>query len=153
MQRTITLLIIFIILLVSYLLFYNLRRKKLEETKESQPVIEEKTSKKIEGSNSKDNDDECCGQHEVCEKDSLINIRIKAEYYEDEELDKFRHREASSYTEEEIKEFEEVFYTLKEHEITGWLKSLQIREIEVPLNIREEALLIIQERRFNSSQQ
>lgn len=153
MQRTIALLIIFIILLVSYLLFYNFRRRKMEETKKSQTVIEGKETTENGNSNSKENDDECCGQHEVCEKDSLINIRIKAEYYEDEELDRFRHREASSYTAEEIKEFEEVFYTLKEHEITGWLKSLQIREIEIPLNIREEALLIIQERRYNSSQQ
>lgn len=96
-------------------------------------------------------DEECCGQHEVCEKDSLINTRLKAEYYEDEELDKFRHRDPATYTDDEIKEFEEVFYTLKEHDVAGWLKSLQIREIETPCNIKEEALLIIQERRFNSS--
>ena len=34
-------------------------------------------------------DAECCGQHEVCEKESLLAaVSKKIEYYDDEELDK-----------------------------------------------------------------
>ncbi|MBR4971111.1 MAG: DUF1015 family protein, partial [Paludibacteraceae bacterium] len=41
-----------------------------------------------------------------------------------------------------------VFYTLKEFDVAGWLKSLQLRGVELPEKIKEEALLIISERRF-----
>ena len=35
-------------------------------------------------------DIECCGQHEVCEKESLLAaVSKKIEYYDDEELDKY----------------------------------------------------------------
>ena len=38
-------------------------------------------------------DEECCGQHETCEKDSLLAAVSKGvEYYNDEELDRFRGR-------------------------------------------------------------
>ena len=34
---------------------------------------------------------ECCGMHEVCEKESLLAaVSKEVEYYEDEELDRFR---------------------------------------------------------------
>ena len=36
-------------------------------------------------------DAECCGQHEICEKESLLAaVSKKVEYYDDEELDRFR---------------------------------------------------------------
>ena len=36
----------------------------------------------------KEVDTECCGQHEVCERDSLLAaVSKKIEYYDDEELD------------------------------------------------------------------
>lgn len=36
---------------------------------------------------------ECCGQHEVCEKESLLAaVSKQIEYYNDEELDRFRER-------------------------------------------------------------
>ena len=39
-------------------------------------------------------DQECCGQHEVCEKESLLAaVSKQIEYYDDEELDRFRGRE------------------------------------------------------------
>ena len=43
----------------------------------------------------------CCGQHEVCEKD-LLRVGEDIEYYEDEELDRFRGQ--TSYSEEEVEE-------------------------------------------------
>ncbi len=143
--KTIILLIIFFTILVSYLIYMDKRRRartpKTEEKKEFTNMSEER-KRAIESG-------ECCGQHEVCERDSLINTRIQAEYYDDEELDQFKGRNPESYTEEEIKLFNDVFYTLKENDVSGWLKSMQIREIEIPQNLKDEALFIIQERRFN----
>jgi hypothetical protein len=91
--------------------------------------------------------DDCCGAHEVCEADSLLSSSDKAEYYEDEELDLYQGREAGSYTDEQIEQFREVLFTLKEREVAGWLKSLQIRQVNPPEIIREEALMIVAERR------
>ena len=49
----------------------------------------------------KEVDVECCGQHEVCEKDSLLAaVSKKIEYYDDEELDLFIGKEADAYTED-----------------------------------------------------
>ena len=58
-------------------------------------------------------DSECCGQHETCEKDSLLAaVSKKIEYYDDEELDRFKGRASDSYSEEEIEEFRDcLLYT------------------------------------------
>ena len=45
---------------------------------------------------------QCCGMHEVCEKESLRALEEDIEYYEDEELDRFRGRTA--YSDEEVDE-------------------------------------------------
>jgi len=91
--------------------------------------------------------DDCCGAHEVCESDSLLSSNDKPEYYEDEELDAFKEKAADSYTDEQIEQFREVLFTLKEREVAGWLKSLQLRQINPPEIIREEALMIVADRR------
>ena len=75
----------------------------------------------------------CCGQHETCERDSLLAaVSKKIEYYNDEEA---------------IEEFSEVLYTLREVEVAGWLRSLQLRGINLPDALKDEAFLIIGERR------
>ena len=75
----------------------------------------------------------CCGQHEVCEKDSLLAALSKEiEYYNDEELDRYRGRPSDAYSEDEAEEFREVLYTMKETEVAGWVRSLQLRAVEVP---------------------
>jgi len=91
--------------------------------------------------------DDCCGAHEVCESDSLLRSNDKIEYYADEELDDFKGKEANQYNDSQIELFREVLYTLKEREVAGWLKSLQLREVPPPLIIREEALMIVADRR------
>ena len=58
-------------------------------------------------------DFECCGQHEVCEKESLLAaVSKEIEYYEDEELDRFRGKEADEYSNDEIEEFRYVLETM-----------------------------------------
>ena len=93
-------------------------------------------------------DMECCGQHEVCEKDSLLAAVSKGvEYYNDEELDRFRGRASDEYTDEEVEEFREVMLTCKDDEVAGWCRSLQLRFIELPDELKDELFLIIGERR------
>lgn len=94
-------------------------------------------------------DQECCGQHEVCEKESLLAaVSKQIEYYNDEELDRFRGTNSACYTETEIEEFREVLYTMKDDEVAGWVRSLQLREIPLPDAIKDEVFLIVGERRM-----
>ena len=97
----------------------------------------------------KEVDVECCGQHEVCERDSLLAaVSKKIEYYDDEELDRFRGRPSNGYNEEEVEEFREIMYTCKEDEVAGCSRSLQLRGIELPDELKDELFLIVGERRF-----
>ena len=92
--------------------------------------------------------EECCGQHETCEKDSLLAAVSKGiEYYNDEELDRFKGIEGDAYSEEEVEEFREVLYTLQETEVAGWIRSLQLRNVNLPDALKDEAFLIVGERR------
>ncbi len=92
--------------------------------------------------------EECCGQHEVCERDSLLAAASKKiEYYDDEELDAYYGKESNRYNEKEVEEFREVLYTMRETEVAGWIRSLQLRGINLPDQLKDEAFLIVEERR------
>lgn len=94
--------------------------------------------------------EECCGQHEVCEKDSLLAAVSKdIEYYNDEELDRFKGRDSDEYTDEEADEFREVMLTMKNEEVAGWVRSLQLRGVNLPDGVKDEMFLIVGERRFD----
>lgn len=93
-------------------------------------------------------DTECCGQHETCEKDSLLAaVSKKIEYYDDEELDQFIGREAEDYSNEETDMFRDILYTMQDIDVAGWVRSLQLRGINLPDDIKDEVFLIIGERR------
>lgn len=92
-------------------------------------------------------DSECCGAHEVCEKETLLNSTNKITYYDDEELDTLAGIDPQNFSKEQLKLLSDVFYTLKESDVAGWLRSLQMRRIALPEDLIEEALLIVRERR------
>ena len=95
-------------------------------------------------------DEECCGQHETCEKDSLLAAVSRGiEYYDDEELDRFKGRTSDDYTANEVEEFREVMFTCQDDEVAGWCRSLQLRGIELPNELKDELFLIIGERRMH----
>ena len=97
-------------------------------------------------------DAECCGQHQVCEKESLLAaVSKQIEYYDDEELDRFKGRSSDSYTEAETEEFRDVLYTMREDEVAGWSRSLQLRGVALPDAVRDEVILIVEERREAAS--
>ncbi|MDR1723570.1 MAG: hypothetical protein LBR84_06510 [Tannerella sp.] len=89
----------------------------------------------------------CCGQHAVCERDSLRASlkKIKIEYYDDEELDIYKCTPGDEYDDKVVEEFREVLYTMRAGEVEGWLKSLQLREINLPDQLKDEAFMIIEE--------
>ena len=93
---------------------------------------------------------DCCGAHDVCETESLLSSSAEILYYEDEELDRFKDVGQSGFSDESIEEFREVLYSLKENEVSAWLKSLQLRSVTIPNIVKEEALMIVSERRFHS---
>lgn len=136
-------LIISIVLLgIVALISGYIREQHLKKQLERGEISEMPTVKQVE-------DAECCGQHEVCEKESLLAAVSKdIEYYNDEELDRFRGLSSDEYTEEEVDEFREVLYTMKDDEVAGWVRSLQLRSIELPDELKDEVILIVGERRF-----
>ncbi len=90
----------------------------------------------------------CCGMHITCERDSLLAaVSTEIVYYDDEELDVYRGREAGDYGDAEIEQFRDVLLTLLPDDIAGWARSLQLRGIILPAEVREELLMIVAETR------
>lgn len=101
----------------------------------------------------KEVDSECCGQHEVCEKESLLAAVSKGiEYYDDEELDAYIGTAPEHYTPEEEEQFRDILYTMRDEEVAGWVRSLQLRGIALPNALKDEVYLIIGERRSGASE-
>ena len=95
-------------------------------------------------------DMECCGQHEVCEKESLLAaVSKRIEYYDDEELDRYKGVAADAYSAEQEEEFRDVFYTMQEEDVAGWVRSLQLRGIALPDSLKDEVFLVVGELRAN----
>ena len=87
----------------------------------------------------------CCGQHEVCEKESLLAaVSQDIVYYDDEELDVFKGRPSDSYTDEEVEQFSEVLYTMRHEEIADWCRSLTLRGISLPDQIKDETFMLME---------
>lgn len=130
-------LIIFILLSVTIVILieWRERRRIKSGTKEqSQPL-------------SADDGSVCCGQHLVCERETLLNSSDQPVYYDDEELDALAGIDPDLFTEQQHQQIADIFFSLREEDVSGWCRSLQLRDIRLPQDIREEALLIVRERR------
>lgn len=90
---------------------------------------------------------ECCGLHLVCEKDSLSPMSDEIIYYDDEELDRFIGRDPNSYSADETEEFRDVLMTLRPEDVTGWARSVTQRRLELPPDVRDELLMLVNEQR------
>lgn len=90
----------------------------------------------------------CCGAHEVCEAETLLTLSDEIIYYDDEELDAYRGINSDEYSSEQIDEFRDILLSLQPHEVAGWIKSLHLREIEMPSAVRDEALMITEDFRL-----
>lgn len=92
-------------------------------------------------------DSGCCGQHLVCERETLLQTNAEIIYYDDEELDALAGIQPQDFTADQRLMIREIFETLQEKDVPGWCRSLQLRNIQLPEDVREEALLIVRERR------
>ena len=85
---------------------------------------------------------DCCGAHAICEK-GLKKASPQIDYFDDEELDVYRQIAPEAYTDEQIEVFRDILYTLRPEEVEEWLISLEKREINLPLILRQEAIELI----------
>ena len=81
------------------------------------------------------------GENTKCEQECMMEAATKEiEYYDDEDLDRFAGRDADAYTDEEVEEFSEVLYTMQPEEVAGWNRSLILRGINLPNQLKDEVI-------------
>jgi hypothetical protein len=86
----------------------------------------------------------CTGSNDKCEQECMMEAATKEiEYYDDEELDAFRGRPSADYTDEEAEQFGYILSTMREEEVAGWCRSLNLRGIELPNQIKDEVVMIV----------
>ena len=139
-------LILFVCLGIAILIIFEVRARK-QQRSDSEQSTASSVNDLQQSDLSSSSDDGCCGEHLVCERETLLQTNAKVEYYDDEELDTLIGIPAEDYTEEQYQMIREVFNTLQAKDVPGWVRSIQLRNIQLPLDIREEALLIVVERR------
>lgn len=87
----------------------------------------------------------CDGTDDKCEQVCMMEAATREiEYYDDEELDRFRGRQSNQYTDDEAEEFANILYTMQPQEAKGWNRSLILREINVPNQIKDELITMIE---------
>ena len=87
----------------------------------------------------------CDGTDDKCEQVCMMEAATREiEYYDDEELDRVRGRQSNQYTDEEAEEFANILYTMQPQEAKGWNRSLILREINVPNQIKDELITMIE---------
>ncbi len=140
---------IFLAALVALSLVGRMIRKKsgddivpsAADVQDEAPVIVASPEPEAEPS---DDDDECCGEHEVCEKGKIKRaLRTDIEYFDDEELDRYQGTAPDEYDDEAVEEFREVLYTMYPTEVEDWLKSLELRGVALPDALRDEVFMLI----------
>lgn len=144
------LLVIGIIIYLTDVFYY--RRRHPEVMRKPDEVKDESVSGDSPESSTQGEPEVCCGMHTVCEKTNLSPVTGEVVYYDDEELDRFAGREAGDYTPEETEEFREVLLTLLPQDVAGWSRSIQVRGINLPLEVRDELLMIVSELRSAPNQ-
>lgn len=87
----------------------------------------------------------CSGINDDCEQTCMMEAATKeVEYYDDEELDRFKGKESGEYTDDEAEEFSEVLYTMRPDEAKDWNRSLILRGINVPNQIKDDLITMIE---------
>jgi len=125
--------VILVLLLILYRLDRYNKMRMLNQDQAEQPVPEIPAG-------------ECCGKHAVCEKQKLAEARMRsAQYFDDEELDRFSGRKSDGYTDQEVDEFRYVMYTMRQDEVREWMECLQARNIELPDELKEECFSMMNE--------
>ena len=97
-------LILFIALGLLILILFEIRARK---QKKNNTIQQDRLPNE-----SPSTDGECCGQHLVCERETLLQSNAEIEYFDDEELDAFAFIEPDNYTQQQHDAIRAVFDTL-----------------------------------------
>lgn len=98
----------------------------------------ENTTQEVEPQQEECSDD-CCGTHDVCPSEMMLkHISEPIVYYDDEELDAFKGRDANDYNDDELEQWRDVLYTLRHDELLSWERSIKKRGLMLPSVIKEE---------------
>lgn len=85
----------------------------------------------------------CDGTNVKCEQVCQMEAATKpVEYYDDEELDEYKGRQSDEYNDDEADKFAEVLETLQPDEVRPWSRSLIIRGINMPDQIKDEFIAL-----------
>lgn len=115
---------------------YDLKYRRQHPEEGESPDINPSEEKEEHG-------DLCCGRHLVCDKKLSPAIGEKIIYYDDEELDRFSGRDADTYEPDEIEEIRSVMMTLLPDDVPGWVRSIQMRGINIPTPLRDELFILL----------
>ncbi len=84
----------------------------------------------------------CNGDNDKCEQECMMEAAtLPVEYFDDEELDAFRGRRSDDYTDDEIQQFAYILDTMQPTDVRPWTRSLTLRGIEVPDELKDELFL------------
>ena len=87
----------------------------------------------------------CNGDDPKCEQLCMMEAATREiEYFDDEELDRFKGRQGNQYTDDEAEEFRNVMLTMQQNEVSAWSRSLTLRGIEVPYQVKDELLMLME---------
>lgn len=86
----------------------------------------------------------CNGENDKCEQECMMEAATKPiEYFDDEELDAFKGRPSDNYTDEEVEQFSYVLNTMPQEEVKDWCRSLHLRGIELPDQLKDEVYMMM----------
>ena len=87
----------------------------------------------------------CNGDDPKCEQPCMMEAATREiEYFDDEELDRYKGRQGNQYTDDEAEEFRNVMLTMHQSEVSAWSRSLTLRGIEVPYQVKDELLMLME---------
>ena len=85
----------------------------------------------------------CDGVNTACEQVCQMEAATKpVEYFDDEELDAYKGRSSDSYSDDEAAEFADVLETLRAEDVKPWNRSLILRGINMPDQIKDEYIAL-----------
>lgn len=85
----------------------------------------------------------CDGVNIKCEQECMMEAATKdIVYFDDEELDVYKGRPSDKYTDEEAGQFGEIMYTMRQEEVKEWNRSLIIRGINMPDQLKDEFIML-----------
>ena len=85
----------------------------------------------------------CTGENSKCEQDCMLEAAVRdIEYFDDEELDVYARRPSCDYSDDEAEQFRQVFETMRQEPPAAWCRSLNLRGIELPDQVKDEVMLL-----------